>query len=85
MKLGAGFYKLPEMIPNLSLPGGYKFTNVSDRLQLLHLSASIREEPYYCGLMREDGYVVVFLEKGTYLRLDGEVELTPYFPEKDGL
>ena len=86
MKLAPGFYKLlPEIVPDLSMPGEYKFTNASDSMRVLQLSASIREEPYYCGLMRAGGSLSVFLEEETYLKLDGEVEISSYVPEKDGL
>lgn len=82
MKIGAGFYKLPDMFSKTFFAGGYKLTNSSDRFQTVELRSSTRDEPYYCGGIGAGDSVVIWLEEG-YLRLGAEVEISPYqIPEE---
>lgn len=87
MKVTAGWYRLPDMLPaDFNLPGAYTFTNISERYQVIELRMSPREEPYYRGGMRAGGgTVVVFLEEECYISIDAEVEVSPYqLPESFG-
>lgn len=80
MKYYAGRYKIPEMLPHLCFPRGYRISNHNDMALGIELLKGHRRR--YFHYVPTGDHVCVWIEEGEILIADREFEIEEFAPER---